>query len=168
MQSMRARKISKVLTHYMVLALLLPVWICIRFAGLKGALRSQSNLFYRLIHLFTDHSTNTYWMISLDQKGRETCLRIVTVEQRPTSKLSTLATASHKCKTFWIFFAFATKKQCTSSQSLRFFSILVSMCVHASKATLQLPSFPVSVQDRKENLSFNMSPFHFDKHWFIL
>ena len=83
MQSMRARKISKVLTLYIVLALLLPVWICIRFADLKGALRSQWNLFYRLIHLFTSHSTNTIEQISLDQKGRVTCLRLVTVEPRP-------------------------------------------------------------------------------------
>lgn len=33
------------------------------------------------------------------------------------------------------------KKQLTRSQSLRFLPILFSICVHASKATLQLPSF---------------------------
>lgn len=169
MQSMRARKISKVLTPYMVLALLLPVWICIRFADLKGALRSQSNLFYRLIHLFTSHSTNTYWTDILGSEresdlpeasdGRTQTRTQVKCSCNCTTQMQDLLDLPRLCN----------KKWCTSSQSLRFLSILFSICVHASKATLQLPLFPVvSVQDRKENLSFNMSPFHSGKHWFIL
>lgn len=141
MQSMRARKIPKVLTLYIVLVLLLPVWICLRFADLKGALRSQSNLFYTLIHLFTSHSTNTYWT---DILGSE---RESDLPEASDGRTQTRIQVKYSCncitqmKDLLGLLRLCNKKQRTSSQSLRFLPILFSICVHASKATLQLPSF---------------------------
>lgn len=151
-----------------LLALLLAVWICIKFTDLKSTEIIQANPCILCILFCTWHSINTYQTDILESvrysdlpgasKDRtETCIRV-----KFSYKFISPTKPSGP------FFTFATESTESVYSLLTAFQFPFSACVHVGEATAKRPVFATaSVQDWKENSSFNMSPFHFDKHWFI-